>query len=249
MSARRLAFRYDRRSPLVLDGIDLDVSAGSKVALVGPSGSGKSTLANLLAVLHPPTGGQVLLDGVDAQALDLGSVRCQLGVVLQTPFLIAGTVRDNITLGRCDATDADVLAAARLACIAEELEAMPLGYETQVALQGAGLSGGQRQRIALARALLGSPAMLVLDEATSALDPATERPVEANLRELTMTRIVVSHRVSTVVDADHRRRSGRGPRRRARAARGAARLRTARSVGWSLVDRIAYAAHPPPAPR
>jgi ABC-type bacteriocin/lantibiotic exporter with double-glycine peptidase domain len=196
-------FRYDRRSPVVLDSVDLTVPAGAKVAIVGPSGCGKSTLAQLFALLYPPTTGTVLVDGHDVRGLDLASVRRRFGVVLQEPFLIAGTIAENIALGCPEADQQDVVAAARLACVADEIEAMPLGYDTMLAERGAGLSGGQQQRIALARALVRRPAVLVLDEATSALDPATEAAVEANLRRLTMTRIVVSHRLGTVADADH----------------------------------------------
>jgi ABC-type bacteriocin/lantibiotic exporter with double-glycine peptidase domain len=202
ITLRGVDFRYRLRAPLTLHGITVQIEAGMKVGIIGGSGSGKSTLATLLALLHPPTGGAILFDGIDARQMDLPSVRRQLGVVLQEPFLLAATVRDNITLGWPDTSDADIVHAAWLACIHADIAALPQGYDTMLGPGGTGLSGGQRQRIVLARALLRSPAVLILDEATSALDTAAEAAIDANLRAMTMTRIVIAHRLTTIADSD-----------------------------------------------
>ena len=197
-----VGFRYDPRSPYALRGVSTVVPAGAKVAVVGGSGSGKSTLAKLLTGLHPPSEGSVRFDGYDLAALELRSVRRQLGVVLQEPFLGSGTIREAVTLGRPGTGLDEIRHAATLAAIDDDIMALPLGYDSPIGENGLGLSGGQRQRLALARALLGSPPVLLLDEATSALDVATEARIEDNLRGLPATRIVIAHRLSTVVDAD-----------------------------------------------
>ena len=195
-------FRYGEHEPWVLDGVSLTVEPGSKIAIVGRSGAGKSTLARLMAGVFVPQEGRVLLDGLDLRTLEARSVRTQIGVVIQDARVFGGTVRDNVTLND-PAIDADRVAeAARLAEIHDDVEAMPMGYETPVAAGGATLSGGQRQRLALARALARRPAILLLDEATSDLDTQTEARITANLAGLRATRIVIAHRLSTVVDAD-----------------------------------------------
>ena len=195
-------FRYGEHEAWVLDGVSLTVEPGSKVAIVGRSGAGKSTLARLMAGVFVPQEGRVLLDGLDLRSLEARSVRTQIGVVVQDARVFGGTVRDNVTLGD-PALDADrVVEAARLAEIHEDVRAMPMGYETPVAAGGATLSGGQRQRLALARALARRPAILLLDEATSDLDTQTEARITENLAGLRATRIVIAHRLSTVLDAD-----------------------------------------------
>jgi ABC-type bacteriocin/lantibiotic exporter with double-glycine peptidase domain len=172
------------------------------VAIVGKSGSGKTTLAHLLAGLHRPEAGRIAFDGLDAAGLDLASVRRQLGVVNQSFALFGATVRDNIALSDGALPLAAVERAARLACIHEEIAAMPLGYHTPLGDRGTALSGGQRQRVALARALVRQPRILLLDEATSALDAATEQRVQESLEQLACTRVVIAHRLSTVRRAD-----------------------------------------------
>jgi ABC-type bacteriocin/lantibiotic exporter with double-glycine peptidase domain len=199
---RGVRFRYDAHAPLALRDVTLQIAPGTKVGVVGTSGSGKSTLAKVLSTLHLPTEGSVLLDGHDVADLDLPSVRRQLGVVLQEPFLAGTTIREAIALGHGAVPDEDVHRAARLAAVHDDVLAMPLGYDTPIGEAGRALSGGQRQRIALARALVGEPAVLLLDEATSALDVDTEARVEAALRALPMTRIVIAHRLTTVADSD-----------------------------------------------
>ncbi len=199
---RGVSFRHTRRAPWVVHDVDLDIPPGAKVAIVGPSGSGKSTLAKLLVGLYQPTDGAVLIDGTPLADLDLTAFRKQIGVVLQEPFLVTGSLRDNIALRRPDATLDEVIEAAVAAGIHAEIERMPAGYQTLVTEGGVGLSGGQRQRVALARALVGRPRLLVLDEATSHVDQHTESVIDANLRELGVTQVVIAHRLSTVRDAD-----------------------------------------------
>ncbi|RJL20382.1 peptidase domain-containing ABC transporter [Bailinhaonella thermotolerans] len=198
---RRVSFRYDPRAPWILRDITLSVPRGRKLALVGRSGSGKSTLARIMLGLYPPTEGEIRYDQVSAAWLDTKSLRRQFGVVTQEPALFTGTIRENIALGRPDADLESIVEAARLACVHEDIVAMPMGYET-VLTEGNGLSGGQRQRLALARAMLARPRVLLLDEATSHLDTATEAEIERNLADLTQTRIVIAHRLSTIRDAD-----------------------------------------------
>ena len=195
-------FRYDAQAPLVLKDIHLDICAGQKVAIVGRTGSGKSTLGHLLLGLYLPTGGKIYYDELLLQQLNYRAVRSQFGVVIQNSRLFNGTIRENILLGNPDVSMEQVIQAAQLAEIHEEIMTMPMKYETRVAEDGNVLSGGQRQRIALARALVKRPALLLLDEATSALDVTTEQAIERNLHELSCTQIIIAHRLSTVRNAD-----------------------------------------------
>ena len=198
-----VSFRYDA-GPAVLEHVDLRIAPGETLALVGPSGSGKTTLSQLLPRFYDVTGGAVLVDGQDIRTLTQASLRRHIGMIQQDVFLFADTVRENIRYGRPDATDAEVVAAAKLAAIHEEVMAMPDGYDTYVGERGVMLSGGQKQRVAIARVFLKNPPILVLDEATSALDSVTEAAIQASLEELSEGRtvLVVAHRLSTVRGAD-----------------------------------------------
>jgi ABC-type bacteriocin/lantibiotic exporter with double-glycine peptidase domain len=202
VTLEEVTFRYARDARPAVRDVSLDILPGQLVAVVGRSAAGKSTLANLLMALYRPQEGVVRYDGLDLADLDVRTVRRQLGVVMQHQHLFGLSIRRNIALSDPDASLEAVRKAARLACIDEDIVAMPLAYDTVLVDGGLSLSGGQRQRLALARALLGDPAILVLDEATSALDADTERRVQASLAELACTRIVIAHRLSTVHDAD-----------------------------------------------
>ncbi len=197
-----VSFRYGSQAPLVVRDVSLDIEPGSFVAIVGASGAGKSTLANLLLGLYRPTSGRILYDGVDLESLDLQSVRGQLGIVPQQPFLFGTSVRGNIALADPSLPLSRVVEAARLACVHDDVMAMPMGYDTVLADGGASLSGGQRQRLALARALVHRPAVVLLDEATSNLDAVTEQAIQGELARLRATRLVIAHRLSTIRSAD-----------------------------------------------
>lgn len=199
---RNVSFRYSAQGPLAVKEVSLAIEEGASVAIVGPSGSGKSTLAALLLGLHRPSEGTIAYDGYSLAELDWRTVRRQIGIVPQHPYIFSGSIRENITLADPKAPHAHIMAAARAACIHDAIAAMPMGYESLVADSGSSLSGGQNQRIALARALLHRPAILLLDEATSALDSKTERAVMDNLDTLRCTRIIIAHRLSTIANAD-----------------------------------------------
>lgn len=197
-----VSFRYDERARPVLRGISLAIEPGQKIALVGPTGSGKSTLAKVLLGLYDPSAGEVRYDRVPMAKLDRRSLRRQLGVVMQEPVLFSGSIRENIAFNDASLAPEQVVQAATMAGIHEEIMMFPMGYDTWLAEGGGGLSGGQRQRLALARALAHRPRILLLDEATSNLDVATEARIERNLRGAASTRIVIAHRLSTIRDAD-----------------------------------------------
>jgi ATP-binding cassette subfamily B protein len=199
---KNINFRYNENSPLVLQDISMTIEPGQKVALVGPTGSGKSTLAKMCMGLYSPSNGEVFYDGLPLQSLRYPSLRSQFGVVMQEPFLFSGSIRENIAFNDPSLSLEAVVRAAKLAAIDDEINQMPMGYETMVGEGGARLSGGQLQRIALARALAHKPIILILDEATSHLDAVTERLVDHNLSQLPCTRIVIAHRLSTVRNAD-----------------------------------------------
>ncbi|MGH3023022.1 MAG: ABC transporter ATP-binding protein, partial [Gaiellaceae bacterium] len=190
--------------PEILHGIDLDVPAGTTVALVGHTGAGKSTIANLLARFYDPREGRITIDGLDLREVTQESLRRQLGIVPQEGFLFAGTVRENIAFGRADADLEDVAAAAGAVGAEEFICELEDGYDTQVAERGTRLSLGQRQLVAFARALLADPRILVLDEATSSVDIGTERRIELGLRRLLAgrTAFIIAHRLSTIRSAD-----------------------------------------------
>ncbi len=200
---RGVRFGYEGAPP-VLDGLDLEVRAGETLALVGASGSGKSTVAALVSRLYDPDQGEVVLAGVDARDLALGSVRGRVGMVFEQPFLFSGTVHDNVAYGRPEATAAEVEAATRAAAAHEFVTELADGYGTVLGERGVTLSGGQRQRLALARALVTDPAVLVLDDATSAVDAGVEAEIHANLRVLLerRTTLLIAHRRSTLRLAD-----------------------------------------------
>ncbi|MEM7481339.1 MAG: ABC transporter ATP-binding protein [Acidobacteriota bacterium] len=201
---RDLTFRYGDESKPVLREISFEAPAGSTVALVGRTGSGKSTLLTLIPRLAEPPEGTVFVDRVDVRRLSLDQLRGALGVVPQESFLFSTTVADNIALGRPEATREEIAEAARLAGLGEDLEGFPKGLDTLVGERGITLSGGQKQRVALARALLRQPRLLLLDDSLSAVDTQTEERILGNLRRVFVGRTVflVSHRVSTVRDAD-----------------------------------------------
>ena len=198
-----LHFAY-RRGPEVLHGIDLDVPAGTTIALVGHTGAGKSTIAKLLARFYDPRAGRITVDGLDLRDVTQESLRRQLGVVPQEGFLFAGSVRENIAFGRPDARDEEIVAAARTVGAHEFVMRLEDGYDTQLGERGTRLSLGQRQLVAFARALLADPRILILDEATSSVDIGTERKIEQALRLLLADRtaFIIAHRLSTIRDAD-----------------------------------------------
>jgi ABC-type multidrug transport system fused ATPase/permease subunit len=196
-------FAYGR-GPEVLHGIDLDVPAGTTVALVGHTGAGKSTIAKLLARFYDPSSGRITIDGTDLRNVAQISLRRQLGIVPQEGFLFAGTVAENIAFGRPAASLDEVVAAARTVGADEFIEGLAAGYGTQLGERGSRLSLGQRQLVAFARALLADPRILILDEATSSVDIGTERKIERALRRLLhgRTAFIIAHRLSTIRDAD-----------------------------------------------
>jgi ATP-binding cassette subfamily B protein len=196
-------FAYDR-GPEVLHGIELDVPAGTTVALVGHTGAGKSTIAKLLARFYDPTEGAITIDGVDLRGVTQESLRRQLGIVPQEGFLFAGTVAENIAFGRPAAGRAEIESAARAVGADDFIARLEGGYETQLGERGSRLSLGQRQLVAFARALLADPRVLILDEATSSVDIGTERKIEHALRRLLhgRTAFIIAHRLSTIRDAD-----------------------------------------------
>jgi ABC-type bacteriocin/lantibiotic exporter with double-glycine peptidase domain len=199
---KSVTFQYDPNTPPILNDVSIHIRPGQKVALVGKTGSGKSTLGKLLIGLITPTKGEILFDGIALQKLNYQEVRRQFGVVLQDAFIFSGSVRENISFNDPQMEMARMVKAAQAAAIHEDIEKMPMGYETLLSEGGSVFSGGQRQRLALARALAHHPALLLLDEATSALDVTTERAVEQNLQRLSCTQIVIAHRLSTVRNAD-----------------------------------------------
>ncbi|MFJ3898107.1 NHLP bacteriocin export ABC transporter permease/ATPase subunit [Streptomyces sp. NPDC090083] len=200
IEARRVSFRYADDGPLVLDDVSFEVRAGEFVAIVGPSGCGKSTLLRLLIGFNRPVSGSVLYDGQDLGALDQSAVRRQCGVVLQHAQPFTGSILDVIC-GTEPFTPEEAMAAAEMAGLAEDIRRMPMGLHTIVSGSGA-VSGGQRQRLMIAQALIRRPRILFFDEATSALDNETQRTVIESTKALNATRIVIAHRLSTVLDAD-----------------------------------------------
>ncbi len=188
----------------VLENIELEVPHGKKVALVGPSGGGKTTLCHLIPRFYEVEAGSITVDGHDVRDVTMRSLRENIGIVQQDVFLFAASIRDNIRYGRLDATDEEIIAAAKAAEIHDDIMKMPEGYDTIVGERGITLSGGQKQRVSIARIFLKNPPILILDEATSALDSATEARISAALDRLSMgrTTIIIAHRLSTVRNAD-----------------------------------------------
>jgi ATP-binding cassette, subfamily B, bacterial len=188
----------------ILKGLDLTIRAGETIAFVGPSGAGKTTICSLLPRFYEVDGGAITIDGIDIRDMTLRSLRSQIGIVQQDVFLFAGTIRENIAYGRLEATESEILEAARRARLDEVIASLPAGLNTIIGERGVKLSGGQKQRLAIARIFLKNPPILILDEATSALDTETERAIQQALAELSegRTTLVIAHRLATIVNAD-----------------------------------------------
>jgi ABC-type multidrug transport system fused ATPase/permease subunit len=198
-----VTFGYDPARP-VLHDVDLELQPGKTVALIGHTGAGKTTLAALVPRFYDPQQGRVLIDGADIRGITLRTLRAEIGIVTQDPFLFSASVRENIAFGTPNATDEQVERAARLAQAHEFVAALPQGYDTVIGERGITLSGGQRQRIAIARALVVDPRILILDDATASVDATTEMKIRAGLREAARgrTTIIIAHRLSTIALAD-----------------------------------------------
>jgi len=199
----QVGFGYDPRRT-ILHGVDFEVEPGRTIAIVGASGAGKSTISRLLFRFYDVDGGRILIDGQDIRDVTQASLRAAIGIVPQDTVLFNDTIGYNIAYGRPDASEAEIIAAARGAAIHDFIQGLPDGYATQVGERGLKLSGGEKQRVAIARTILKNPAILILDEATSALDSATEASIQEALGGVSAgrTTIVIAHRLSTITDAD-----------------------------------------------
>ena len=203
VTLEKVDFAYHEDAP-ALNAMTLKAPAGKTVALVGPSGAGKTTILNLIPRFFDVDGGRVTIDGTDIREVTFDSLRGAIALVSQETNLFNDTIRANIAYGKLDASEDEIVAAAKAAAAHDFIEALPDGYETQVGGMGVKLSGGQRQRVSIARAIIKDAPILLLDEATSALDTESERQVQAALKRLSKgrTTIVIAHRLSTVIDAD-----------------------------------------------
>ena len=199
-----VSFHYSDDETTVLSHVSIEIPAGKSVALVGPSGGGKTTICSLLPRFYDVTDGRITVDGQDIRSLTLKSLRSQIGVVQQDVYLFSGSIRDNIAYGKPDATEEEIIEAAKCANIHDFIMELPDQYDTFVGERGARLSGGQKQRISIARVFLKNPPILILDEATSALDNESERWIQHSLEELSKNRttITIAHRLSTIKNAD-----------------------------------------------
>ena len=203
MARRHVTFGYGDEEPVLTD-VSMDIPAGATFALVGPSGGGKTTICHLIPRFYSLTAGDILIDGMSIRNITAASLRRNIGIVQQDVYLFNATVRDNILYGKPDATEDEVIAAAKRANIHEFVTAMPDGYDTVIGERGVRLSGGQKQRLCIARVFLKNPPILILDEATSALDNTTEILIQQARDELCRgrTTLVVAHRLSTIKNAD-----------------------------------------------
>ena len=199
-----VSFKYSDKRRLILDNVSFSIKAGEKIAFVGPTGGGKTTICHLLTRFYPLSKGTIKIDGIKIEDLKLHNLRENIGIIQQDVFLFAGTIKDNIKYGKEDATDDEVLEAVRRANLADFIESLPEGLDTQIGERGVRISGGQKQRISIARCFIKDPAILILDEATSALDNSTEFQIQEVLEELCKNRttIEVAHRLSTIRNAD-----------------------------------------------
>jgi len=199
-----VTFRYRQDLPFVVKNFNLSIKPGMTIGFVGRSGSGKTTITKLLQALYPVTQGLVKIDGIDIRELDKTHLRRNIGVVLQENYFFSGTVRENISLPKQNASLEEIIYAAKLAGADEFVQKLPRGYDTMLEENAANLSGGQKQRLAIARALLTNPPILIFDEATSALDPESEEVIRRNLKAIANGRtvLIVSHRLSIVSHAD-----------------------------------------------
>ena len=204
ISFENVSFQYEENTERVLNHINLSVPAGAYMALVGSSGAGKSTLCSLIPRFYDVTGGTVCIDGVDIRDIKLKSLRNQIGIVQQDVYLFAGTIAENIRYGRPDATDEEIIEAAKNANAHEFIMSFPDGYNTDIGQRGIKLSGGQKQRLSIARVFLKNPPILIFDEATSALDNESEKVVQDSLEKLAKNRttFVIAHRLSTIKNAE-----------------------------------------------
>ena len=201
---KNVSFSYEAEKGEVITNLDLSIKSGESVALVGPSGGGKTTLCALIPRFYEATSGEILIDGLNIKDVTLKSLRENIGVVAQDVYLFSGTIKENIAYGKDNATDDEIINAAKMAGAHEFIEALPNGYDTYVGERGVKLSGGQKQRVSIARVFLKNPPILILDEATSALDNESERLVQKSLEELSKgrTTITIAHRLTTIKNAD-----------------------------------------------
>lgn len=204
ISFENVSFQYEENTEKVLNHINLEVAAGSYMALVGSSGAGKSTLCSLIPRFYDVTGGSIKIDGQDIRDIKLKSLRDHIGIVQQDVYLFVGTVMDNIRYGKPDATEAEIIEAAKSANAHEFIMSLPNGYDTDIGQRGVKLSGGQKQRLSIARVFLKNPPILIFDEATSALDNESEKVVQESLEKLAKNRttFVIAHRLSTIKNAE-----------------------------------------------